>query len=273
MKNLDLPKTNNIALWDNIVDKKNLLTRAKIKGYREQVIERYKFYETHYESLDCISPLSESTWSPIKEELISLFGNNVSFKEVKKDLLNVARCPYCTLNRPNTLDHYFDKSTYPEYSVFVPNLVPCCSECNSIKGVSVFNDKNHRQFIHFYLDTLPNYQFLFVRFKMQPNEKIPTIKIWLQLNKNDVLKEQIEEHFKKLNLINKYEDAIAEKISTVINAFNRGREQGNTVTNMRHVLETCYLSYVDSYGHNFWETCMYEGVLHSEGFVEAFFER
>ena len=45
-------------------------------------------------------------------------------------LQDVAKCPYCLLNTPNTLDHYFDKSDYPDYSVYTPNLVPCCSIFN-----------------------------------------------------------------------------------------------------------------------------------------------
>lgn len=87
-------------------------------------MERYVFYQSHYESLEEITPLDTQFWENIKEDLHSCYGNNVAFSRARKKLLSSApKCPYCLLNRPNTLDHYFDKSDYPEYSVFAPNLI------------------------------------------------------------------------------------------------------------------------------------------------------
>lgn len=165
MLQIDLPNIDNIKLWDEIVSNKRGIHKSNLLQCRHIVLERYVFYQSHYESLEEITPLDTQFWENIKEDLHSCYGNNVAFSRARKKLLSSApKCPYCLLNRPNTLDHYFDKSDYPEYSVFAPNLIPCCSECNSLKGTRLFNDDQQRQFIHFYIDNIPNYQYLFVHF-------------------------------------------------------------------------------------------------------------
>ncbi len=165
MLQIDLPNIDNIRLWDEIVSNKRGIRKEKLLQCRQQVLNRYTFYQSHYESLEEIAPLDALRWENIKEDLQSCYGNNVAFDRARKTLLSIVpKCPYCLLSRPNTLDHYFDKSDYPEYSVFTPNLIPCCSECNSLKGTSLFDDSQQRQFIHFYLDNIPDYQYLFVRF-------------------------------------------------------------------------------------------------------------
>lgn len=158
MLQIDLPNIDNIKLWDEIVSNKRGIHKSNLLQCRHIVLERYVFYQSHYESLEEITPLDTQFWENIKEDLHSCYGNNVAFSRARKKLLSSApKCPYCLLNRPNTLDHYFDKSDYPEYSVFAPNLIPCCSECNSLKGTRLFNDDQQRQFIHFYIDNIPNY--------------------------------------------------------------------------------------------------------------------
>ena len=152
MLQIDLPNIDNIKLWDEIVSNKRGIHKSNLLQCRHIVLERYVFYQSHYESLEEITPLDTQFWENIKEDLHSCYGNNVAFSRARKKLLSSApKCPYCLLNRPNKLDHYFDKSDYPEYSVFAPNLIPCCSECNSLKGTRLFNDDQQRQFIHFSL--------------------------------------------------------------------------------------------------------------------------
>lgn len=62
------------------------------------------------------------------------------------DDLDITVCPYCnrnyifnfkktkSLNTIAQLDHFFDKSTYPYFSVSIFNLVPSCQTCNQIKS-------------------------------------------------------------------------------------------------------------------------------------------
>jgi len=60
---------------------------------------------------------------------------------------NIAICPYCGLNEPDTLDHFLPKTVHPLLSITLYNLIPCCNNCNhkkkvydsSIEPVSFFN--------------------------------------------------------------------------------------------------------------------------------------
>lgn len=64
-----------------------------------------------------------------------------TFQKVKKQIFDLnlrGKCPFCMISEATTLDHYFPESIYPEYIIFVPNLVPCCNFCNIKKGDRLF---------------------------------------------------------------------------------------------------------------------------------------
>lgn len=270
MLQIDLPDIDNIRLWDEIVSKKRGIRKEKLLRYRQQVLDRYTFYQSHYKSLEEIVPLNKSFWENIKEDLQSCYGNNVAFDEARKILLSsVFKCPYCLLNRPNTLDHYFDKSDYPEYSVFTPNLIPCCSECNSLKGTSLFDDIQQRQFIHFYLDGIPEYQYLFVRFVINSPESIPQISVYLQFQENEPFEQQIKNHFSCLNLLRKYRDAIIDRLPIVLQEIEIAKNGGMALNQIQGILCVRYQALANTYKNNYWETCMYEGLLSSEEALET----
>lgn len=61
-------------------------------------------------------------------------------------VLNIRSCPYCNQNYVYTyskngklfingeLDHYYNKSDYPQLAICLYNLIPCCSTCNKLKS-------------------------------------------------------------------------------------------------------------------------------------------
>lgn len=63
---------------------------------------------------------------------------------------DVYKCPYCSINQPNTLDHYMPESIYKALAVCRMNLVPMCGVCNNFKGT-----KPYAKFIHCYYEKLP----------------------------------------------------------------------------------------------------------------------
>jgi hypothetical protein len=172
------------------------------------------------------------------------------------------------LNRPNTFDHYFDKKDYPEYSVFIPNLIPCCSECNSLEGQSVFLNNGKRRFIHFYFDHVPEYQFVFMRLS-NDESRIPKIEVFLKFQKDDPLQYLVTEHFRSLNLINKYKLSLNDKLTTIINEVKHCFSNGASLCDVEESLKIRYISMVEHYGNNYWETCIYEGVLNSNGYIQS----
>ena len=125
MRNLPMTTINNVELLNDIVSHvTDDATKERLNRYNGKIIGRYQHYENNFTSLDNIRPLDASEWSEVKDDLVALYKNSTQFKKVRNELLSVPKCPFCTLSRPNTLDHYFDKSDYPEFSVFTPNLVP-----------------------------------------------------------------------------------------------------------------------------------------------------
>lgn len=79
MLQIDLPNIDNIKLWDEIVSNKRGIHKSNLLQCRHIVLERYVFYQSHYESLEEITPLDTQFWENIKEDLHSCYGNNVRF--------------------------------------------------------------------------------------------------------------------------------------------------------------------------------------------------
>ena len=62
-------------------------------------------------------------------------------------------CQYCCgMSRSATWDHYLHKAQFPEFSVYAPNLVPSCGECNGLRRAWIKYGK--RTSINFYYDRL-----------------------------------------------------------------------------------------------------------------------
>ena len=268
MKSIIPPEGDSLQLWTNIVNRKKLKTRVLLSGEKAFIEERYLFYKERFNRLDEVRPIDWSSKGTIKSELINCYGNNVCFNEAKTRLLsNIYRCPYCTINRPNTLDHYFDKGKYPEYAVFLPNLVPCCSECNSQKGSDLFTDDWQRQYIHFYFDFIPDYKFLFVNYDFSSQSTIPTISIKLNFQTNDEHIERMNRHYSKLKLLKKIKEAIVDRLPGVMKEMALlKRSYSNDI--IKQLLFCQYLGIVSQKGLNYWEACMYKGIIDSADFLE-----
>ncbi len=122
-----------ISGWLDIVDRyKHLLTR-KVK-YPQIIRKRRKMVEM-----------------PLKEALLKAFNyeyfrTQIGMKEIA-NMLNVKTCPYCNMSytlyteritgqkkeAKFEFDHFFDKKTYPMFSMSLYNLIPSCSICNKSK--------------------------------------------------------------------------------------------------------------------------------------------
>lgn len=273
MKTLSYPHINNIELWDKIVSRKRQPAKGKLLLIRDKVFSRYSFFETHFGSLDDVQPLSRKEWDSTRAELISCFGNNAEFKRVRQQLFhdlsatNQTKCPYCMLSRPNTLEHYFDKDGYPEFSVFIPNLVPCCSECNSAKSAFLFDPQGNRKYIHFYHDLIPEDQFLFIRFSFSVPDAIPLVSISLSFSQQNYASELVQRHFSNLSLISKYHRAILDRLAPIIEEIRMNYQSGIPAETITTSLENTFQALAKHYGNNYWETCIYEGILNSPGFL------
>jgi len=184
MKKIDMLEIDDCKLFDDIINAKNALNIHK-----DEVKSQYKHYQDNFASLEKVK--ADQNLETIKDELINCYENPTNpFKFAKntlwdkfKEQRDDDKCPYCMIENARELDHYFSKTNYPEYSVFIPNPMPCCSICNREKGDRIIKN-NQRQYINFYHDNIPDYQFLFVEFTWA-SDGIPESKVYLMFPKTD----------------------------------------------------------------------------------------
>ena len=128
-----------------------LATPIMISGWLD-IVDRYK----HLLSSTVKYPQKEGKVlkmvdMPLKEALLNAFNYKcfrtwVGMKKLA-NMLNVKTCPYCNMSytlytetitgqkkeAKFEFDHFFDKKTYPMFSMSLYNLIPSCSICNKSK--------------------------------------------------------------------------------------------------------------------------------------------
>lgn len=125
-------------------------------------------------------------------------------------------CPNCLLELAGTLDHIIPQTPFPEYSTNPYNLIPCCSTCNSKKNDDwIKNGK--RSIIDFYIDDIPDIQFLYAYPKLVKGDLDVTFEIHFPHGYDVTLKERLENHFEKLKLLKRYRENSDDKISELAN--------------------------------------------------------
>lgn len=156
MKQLSVPNIDSEALYDDIANNKikrnHVCSKCNadhcdscVEGnsgqmlfMKNDIFDRYKFYEDHKHDLNNIKEVNLLS-DDQSDVLRTSYKNSKVFQKSRQIILHnlpdksMIRCPYCGLSMSYTLDHYFPESTYPEYILYVPNLIPCCSHCNTVK--------------------------------------------------------------------------------------------------------------------------------------------
>lgn len=130
------------------------------------VKDDYNTYNTNKYNLERMSP--DIRVSGISEDLLHCYDTSTKVvAEVKKRIKDniptqkKGRCLYCMISEPTTLDHYIDKSDFPEFSIYTDNLIPCCASCNTRKKAK-WRNGTQRLIINNYFDTLITDNYLYV---------------------------------------------------------------------------------------------------------------
>lgn len=147
------------------------------KGKQDIIKQKFKYFINQYEQKLSSTDKKTTDYYEYKGEKYNAY---FLCKELK---INV--CPYCNKNyivtisdvvndiftRP-TLDHFFDKASYPFLALSLYNLIPSCHICNShIKKSTPFHINTH---IHPYFDDFNSIK------KFNVNEKLLSL-----INKKD----------------------------------------------------------------------------------------
>lgn len=240
--------------------------RGRMLNFKDRVFERYQFYLRNKNTLHEIKPVKilNADESKLMEDS---YKTSKIFQRVKQQLFdNIPQersglCPFCMISEPTTLDHYFSESEYPEYILFAPNLVPCCSHCNSVKGSRLFEESrgtSKRTVIHFYYDELPYVQYLKATFFV--DNKIPQISFSLDLKNETEVTGVIEKHFETLHLFERYRGRSNGILSTACEEIKRCLESGLSIEQCIQLLKIKAQSTEETYGNNYWEACVYRAM-------------
>lgn len=280
MKQLSVPNIDSVALYNDIAKNKikrnHVCSKCKadhcdscVEGNSGQMLfmktdffDRYKFYEDHKHNLNNIKEVNLLS-DDQSDVLRTSYKNSKVFQKSRQIVLHnlpdksKIRCPYCGLSMSYTLDHYFPESTYPEYILYVPNLIPCCSPCNTVKNKRLFKN-NERMFIHFYYDPIPSYQFLKAKFSVENH--IPKISFYLEFDEESEINNVIQNHFEELSLIEHYEKSYNELLTEICNQAIVYLRQGNSFNEFKCILSALTELNKEKFGVNYYKNVIYDAV-------------
>ena len=143
--------------WNIDINAINRLIKRKLKHYPKE-INLEKLITLNYKELCDLKDFIDRNKSftdlnKTQKDYFYTLYKRLKKPEYIKDL-DITVCPYCnrnyilnfekskSLNATAQLDHFFDKSTYPYFSVSIFNLIPSCGICNQRKSTQQ-NDIYH----------------------------------------------------------------------------------------------------------------------------------
>ena len=170
------------------------------------------------------------------------------------------QCPFCGRPcRPEILDHFLPKNSWPEFSIYQNNLVNQCGACSSKKGEFYYcPDDFSAKFIH------PLYSNLLSKLEFEYDINIPNasnlrhVEITLAINIPQYFaqktKKRVELHLQHLDVVNyAITEGEREYLTCIRNSLTR---RVNIITMLEN--EIClHTKPID----NDWKICIYKAML------------
>lgn len=281
MKRLSPPTIDPQEIYTEVLERsRSQDKKERLDRLSEYVFDRYTKYEELLPDLQGISD-SEITNIEDKNALESCYNRNekgylegfvVSKIISQQTVQHKNSCPYCGIDKPRTIDHYLPKSIYPEFSIFPPNLIPCCGYCNS-KKKDRWQKNGERLFINLYYDDIPNDKFLFAEFHFSENKINPVPTISYQINLEGIngnIKVILANHYKELKLTDEYSLSVEEEISNIYDEIKHNTHKSIEFhkSNIKIRLDT----FVRKYGVNYWKSALLEALLDCDEFFERIYK-
>lgn len=253
-------------------------TRKNFQTIRESMLQLGKTYldNANMHQLHQIEPINlkddEQCIEQItKKDLVDLYtqqftGQKKPARAVYDRLLISApngRCPFCGFGQASTLDHFLPKAKYFWLSVFVPNLVPACKDCNSKKSTKLANSVE-KQTLHPYFDDLriENEQWLFADIQDQNSYPIP-IRYYTKppLVWDESLKLRVSNHFRDFELAPRFSLEAANELATLTSVLKTLSRCGSN--QVKEHLDLIFQSEF-SVRKNTWKSALYQTLSESE---------
>lgn len=177
-----------------------------------------------------------------------------------------SRCFYCGISHPGPFDHYMPKRKFPDLAVHPLNLVPCCTECNQLKG-GEWAVGGGRSTIHPYSDPEPRHRFLHLDINQRPSSTSSgmTFRISKPGAMNDEEWEVVRRHFETMKLIKRYNKASSSEFDELFDCC-MSLQTIDTGEISRFVRDRA-TRLLDEFGYNYWRGVMYETFAQHRGFL------
>lgn len=193
----------------------------------------------------------------IKNQYAKTTGKGNPLVYIRRELRKgVNKCPYCSINMPQQLDHYMDKAHYGQLAVCRLNLVPLCGTCNNKKGEISYTD-----FIHPYYQSFPDADFLEADCKIVNNRVVVSFKVDRVALNDNALADKIEKQMKHINLRSRIRKAMTEFLSQTFLVFIGSTDKELKMFLSRYVANVSLL-----YGRNDWRTALIRGLVNCRQF-------
>ena len=199
--------------WTIDINAINRLIKRKLKNYPKE-IDLEKLITLDYKELCDLKHFIDKNKSftelnKTQKDYFYTLYQKLKKSEYIKDL-DIAVCPYCnrnyifnfkkskSLEATAQLDHFFNKSSYPFFSVSIFNLVPSCQTCNQRKS------KKSDVIYHPFIESLNDD----VKFRLKIKDSKfyydkDSLKIEKEIIKN---KEKVNSHIETFNIQNLYNE-------------------------------------------------------------------
>lgn len=274
MRNLNNISTENLLNWYiTIVENKD---QGQAKDFLELITDdinlKYEDYLNKFNSTDLID-INDSDYPNNHPDLISCYKSEGRIlKSLKKQIKDnqsddlKGLCQYCGILKPKTFDHYLPISVYPEFSCLAINLIPCCKDCNG-KKLNYWKENNERGIINFYIDNIPNHQFLYGEIVFVSS--IPHIRYSLNNPNNSIdnfFYRIVEKHYSRLELFDLYKEESSKELGEIIRIF-KIYIQNPTVEFIRERLIVDARQLQNQYGINYWRAILRLTLSESDQFL------
>jgi hypothetical protein len=270
---------NENIVFNTIAEEKNDPAWSALRPAGLRVGNAYNSYLQHFQLIqskhrsDFVPPVDDNVIDALK----SCYDSPTqSFKIIKGKIFAVQPgrlkdlCPYCLLDRPRTLDHYVAKADFPEYSVLIKNLIPCCYDCNQKKDDDWRNNRL-RRFIHFYTDQFLHHSFLHAKLIYPRGSRIPRILFSLTQPHGMAAADFriVKMHFKDLKLLYAYNTRANQMVSSEIEVMRQGLLRGNSKAHLVAGLLDRANAEEAALGVNYWNAILYRTIANNTRLISS----
>jgi 5-methylcytosine-specific restriction endonuclease McrA len=278
MKNLTVYPGDSFAIFEAALgrkedsDNKTLLTNSL-----ETIRARYDVYNQHYDNNTLERIIEDPNITVFSQYLETFYGyDNAAGKIIRNAIENNQhrqiryRCPYCTFNLHDSLDHIIPQTEFPEFAIHSRNLIPCCTDCNRRKQADWRQGIGGKLLLNLYRDTVADVQYLFVDIFLDADGEIDfQFLIRKPVDIDPDLWVLIERHYTRLDLRRRMHNVSITALTELLNTAKNFL--GNGLTRAQFEEQTINTEQDNRryFGVNHWKSVLHQALVLNQDFWDC----